>query len=63
MKIPKNVTLLSNGDDWEALYFDDVKVTESHGITITEVFELLDVPFKFIEVKPDNPNSFPENLK
>jgi len=59
-----SLTILSNGEDWEALYRDGKKVDEGHRLNLDDVLELLGHPVrrKAVPFDPDG-NHFPDNLE
>ncbi len=50
MEIPKKITIVTNYDDWEGLYFDGKLVDQGHQITVEDLLKSLEIPFKTVEV-------------
>lgn len=56
--------IVSNGDDWEALYIDGVLVAEGHRLTVDDILKTVDVKVENYDVSSEwtYENSMPDNL-
>jgi len=60
----KRITIVRNGEDWEAVYFDGMKIDEGHRIEWPAVFAFLgfEIEERMVPAS-DEIDAFPPTLK